>query len=111
VLMPYGLEVVMWALTLRVVVLWPASVRMTLRILELPLAGYLRSVAAPFSAAALMAGVIVNLAPLLAPLGPALQFGLQIAAGAAVYLAAVIPMSWGRLRHLRTILSNRKATP
>jgi hypothetical protein len=29
--------------------------------------------------------------------------------GALAYLAAVIPLSWSRLQHLRAILRNRKA--
>jgi len=109
-LMTWGLDAVMWALTLRVLLLWPFSVSMTLRLIDLSLLDYIRAVAAPFSAAALMAGVIVNLSPLLEGAPPALRLGLEIGIGAAVYLAAVIPFSWDRLSRLRTILRNRKAT-
>jgi len=110
-LMTWGLDAVMWALTLRVLLLWPFSVSMTLRLIDLSLLDYIRAVAAPFSAAALMAGVIVNLSPLLEGAPPALRLGLEIGIGAAVYLAAVIPFSWDRLSRLRSILRNRKATP
>lgn len=109
VVMPHGLDAVVWALTLRVLVLWPLSVRMTMRLLDLPLRDYARAVAAPLLAATFMAGAILALDPMLEGTTPALRLAVEILWGAIAYLAAVIPLSWSRLRHLRAILRNRKA--
>jgi teichuronic acid exporter len=106
----YGLGVVMTALALRTIVLWPLSVRETLRILDMRALDYFNNLRGPIGASLVMAGAIIIL-PWVLPAGhsPVWMLLAQICVGALAYLAAGAMLSWGQAHELWALLRQKKA--
>ncbi|MCX7888413.1 MAG: oligosaccharide flippase family protein [Rhodobacteraceae bacterium] len=105
----HGLAVMMWALAAKTALLWPLSVRKTLHLLGAGPAPYRDSLLAPAAAAAAMLAVLLLMPLLLPPLAAWALLGLQVAAGAAVYAAALALAAPASLRVLLGALSQRRA--
>ncbi len=109
-LYPYGLGVVMVALALRTILLWPLTIRMTLHILDMRLPAYINSLRGPIGGSLVMAGVMAALPQLLAQgLSSVTVLAAQMLIGAVVYLITMAGLSWRQTRDLWTILRTRKA--
>jgi teichuronic acid exporter len=104
-----GLTVLMTALVVHRLLLWPVSVAMTLSLLGLGLMAYGRSLAPPALAAAVMTAV-VWLMPAMLPdgTGPAVVLVLQVVVGAVSYGAVLCALSWRWLRRLLDLVRNRR---
>ncbi len=111
VLYQYGLGVVMAALALRTVVLWPFAIRETLRILEMGLADYVANLRGPIGASIVMAGVMVGL-PHLVAAGHSTLWLLtaQLLVGALAYIAVGAGLSWRQAQGLWAILRQKRAS-
>ncbi|MGL5009101.1 MAG: hypothetical protein ACRC6I_04420, partial [Paracoccaceae bacterium] len=98
----------MAALAVRTMVLWPISVRMAQRMLELPLWRYIQSLQGPVIGTVTMV-VWVMFLPVIRP---DLQAGVllfwQIGTGAAVYAVILALASFGRLREIARLVRNPK---
>ncbi len=96
-LMPWGLDAVLIGIAIKTVALWPVSVGMALRLLELGLVAYLRNLAVPVAASALMGWAVI------AVRDHALV--IEILTGALVYIAAALvlggPRIWSILKRLK----------
>jgi teichuronic acid exporter len=106
----YGLGIVMLALALRTIVLWPLTIRKTLHILDMRLPAYLNSLRGPIGGSILMAGVTIAVPHLLAPgLSAVAILAAQILVGALAYLVTAGCLSWRQARGVWDILRKKKA--
>ncbi|NJM84567.1 MAG: oligosaccharide flippase family protein [Tabrizicola sp.] len=109
-LYPYGLGVVMVALALRTILLWPLTIRMTLGILDMQLPPYINSLRGPIGGSIVMA-VVMHVIPQL--LGQGLSavsvLAAQMLIGTAVYLTTMAGLSWRQAHDLWNILRTKKA--
>jgi teichuronic acid exporter len=104
----FGLDAVMAAIVIRTVVLWPMSVQMAQRMLELPLWHYARSLQGPMIGSAAMV-LWVTLLPTLRPdLHAGALLLLQVGTGAALYGLVLVLTSFGRLRGIAALIQRRK---
>lgn len=95
-----GLDAVMAALVLRTLLLWPLSVRKTLRLLDLPLRAYLGSLWGPAAATLAMAAAVEAVPWAWPGLDGAARLGVEIGVGAAAYVVAAVLLAGGRIRAL-----------
>jgi teichuronic acid exporter len=110
VLHSYGLGVVMLALALRTIVLWPLAIRKTLGILDMRLPSYVNSLRGPIGGSVAMAGLMIALPDLLSPgLSPAAILAAQMLAGTLAYLVTAGCLSWRQARGLWMLLQKKKA--
>ena len=108
-LFPLGLDAIMAAIVARTLLLWPLSVRMAGRMLQMTTARYAASLAAPAAAAAAMALAVAAL-PALAPgLGPAGLLAAQMAGGAALYAGLLALGARRRLAEIVRMVRARRA--
>ncbi len=98
-----GLEIMMIAIVTKSFVLWPVSVAMTAKLLEISLWRYLAEFAHPVLAV-LLAGAAILMLPAMAPL-PALIATLTL--GLIVYVPILVLLSRSRLRSIRLLLMNK----
>lgn len=104
----FGLNAVMAAIVVRTVILWPMSVRMAQRMLDMPLAQYARSLQGPAIGTAAMA-VWVAMLPILRPdLHAGMLLLLQVGTGAVLYGVVLVLTSYGRLREIAGLIQGRK---
>jgi teichuronic acid exporter len=109
-LYPYGLGVVMLALALRTILLWPLTIRMTLRILDMRLPAYVSSLRGPIGGSIVMAVVMLVVPHLLAQgLSPVAVLGARMLIGALAYLVIAASLSWCQASDLWNILRKKKA--
>lgn len=107
----YGLEGVTMAMAAVTFLVWPLSVRKTLRLLDLSLAAYARSLAGPILATAVMFAA-VQLLPLAAPgLSGWPRLGAEVGTGAGMYLVATALLSGRHLGKIAAVLRNRRRVP
>jgi teichuronic acid exporter len=104
---PLGLDAVMLALVLRTVVLWPNSVLMAQRMLEMPLWHYIRSLQGPALGSAVMAAWVVML-PTIWPASPGMTLLWQVLSGAAVYALVLGATSFRQLRDTARLLRDTR---
>jgi O-antigen/teichoic acid export membrane protein len=105
-----GLGVVMTALALRTVVLWPWTIGMTLRLLDMTLPAYVNSLRGPIGASAVMALAMIGLAQgLQAQTAPVAVLGLQVLVGILAYILIGAALSWQQARGVWRILRDRTA--
>jgi teichuronic acid exporter len=105
-----GLGVVMTALALRSILLWPFSVRETLRILDMRITDYFSNLRGPIGASIVMAATMVLLPWVLQDGRSALWVLLaQMWVGALAYLAAAALLSWAQAQELWSFLRHRNA--
>lgn len=104
----FGLDAVMLAMVVRTLILWPNSVLMAQRMLEMPLWHYIRNLQGPLIGTVVMVGWVV----LLPRLWPGGSVGLtvlaQIASGAAVYALVLLATSFRRVMETGQLLRNAK---
>jgi hypothetical protein len=99
----------MAAIVVRTLLLWPLSVRMAGRMLQMTTARYAASLAAPAAAAAAMALAVAAL-PALAPgLGSATLLAAQVAGGAALYAGLLALGARRRLAEIVRMVRARRA--
>jgi teichuronic acid exporter len=104
----FGLDAVMAAIVVRTVVLWPMSVQMAQRMLDMPLSNYARSLQGPVIGAAVMAAWVALLPTLRPDLHAGVLLLLQVGTGAAIYGLVLVLTSFGRLREIAGLLQGRK---
>lgn len=93
----FGADVVMIAIALRTVLLWPLSLRKAARMLDIGLGRYLSSFAAPALASAVAAGVVWLVAAGLPGRDDWLVLGAQMAAGLVAYGLALLLLARPRI--------------
>jgi len=103
---PMGLDVMIGAILLKSYLIWPLSVWMTVRALNMHPLRYLQSFAAPIAATAVMACVVWVVTDTSLPFGVLLP--LQIAAGAAAYVPTLFLLARGRVVELGSLLRRQK---
>jgi teichuronic acid exporter len=109
-LYPMGLGVVMTALALRTLVLWPFTIAMTLRLLDMTLPAYLNSLRGPIGASLGMAIAMIALPQVLAAeTAPWAILGLQVISGIIAYFVIVAGLSWRQAHGVWQIVRDRKA--
>jgi teichuronic acid exporter len=108
ILHPFGLDVVMAALVVRTVVLWPASVRMAQRLLNMPFLDYAQSLRGPVIGSALMALWVILVPRLWPDLASRALVLWQVATGAGVYALILALTSFGRLREIARLIRHPK---
>jgi teichuronic acid exporter len=108
VLYSHGLGVVMTALAVRSILLWPLSVRETLRILDMRPRDYFSNLLGPICASLVMAGAMALLPPAMQAGSSAVWVPLaQICVGGLAYLATITLLSWGQAQELLILLRHR----
>lgn len=108
-LAPAGLDAILAGIVARTLLLWPLSVRMAGRMLDMAPARYLANLAAPALAAALMAGAVAGLPALAPALSGGTLLAAQIGGGAALYALLIGIASHRRLGAiLRQIRAGRR---
>jgi teichuronic acid exporter len=109
-LYPMGLGVVMTALALRTLVLWPFTIGMTLRLLDMTLSAYLNSLRGPIGASIGMAmGMIILPQTFAVETAPWAVLIVQILAGITAYFVIAAGLSWRQAHGVWRILRDRKA--
>jgi teichuronic acid exporter len=107
---PMGLGTVMTALALRTLVLWPFTIGMTLRLLDMTLPAYLNSLRGPVGASIGMAvGMIILPQAFAAETTPWAVLMIQILAGTIAYFVLAAGLSWRQAHGVWRILRDRKA--
>lgn len=104
----FGVTVVAFALVAKTILLWPATVRKTLRLLGMGFWTYAKSFVEPAVACLAMLGAIALLRVWTADQMPIVTVILRIAVGGAVYIAVLAALAHSRLRHLMQMLISRK---
>ncbi len=108
----FGLDAVMAAIVVRTLVLWPASVHMAQKMLDMPLTAYLNSLRGPVLATAVMVLTVILVPYLWSDLAAGSLLAAEVGTGAAVYALALMATSHGRLRQLLALLrANKRTTP
>lgn len=101
----HDLDRMVVAVAVKTVLLWPISVRMTTRLLDLRMMPYLREYAAPVAATLAMT-VCVLAVPLLLPgLDPPTRLVAEIGVGVLIYLPAAALLGRARLVQLRRLVA------
>jgi O-antigen/teichoic acid export membrane protein len=108
-LFPFGLDAIMAAIAIRTLLLWPLSVRMAGRMLEMPATRYAASLAAPAAASAAMALAVAALPAMAPDLGPAALLAAQVAGGAALYAGLLALAGHRRLGEIARMVRARRA--
>lgn len=108
VVYPLGVTVVAFALAAKTMILWPATVGKTLRLLNMNAGVYLRSFFAPAAASLTMLVVIAFFRDAAADQTPAVRLSIQIAMGAVIYTVALTALAHERLRQLTRMLFPRR---
>jgi teichuronic acid exporter len=104
----FGLDAVMAAIVVRTVVLWPMSVQMAQRMLDMPLGDYARSLQGPVIGTVAMVLWVALLPSLWPDLHAGMQLLLQVGTGAALYGMVLVLTSFGRLREIAGLIRGRK---
>lgn len=100
-----GVTVAMAALTF---LIWPVSIRKTLRLLDLSFAAYARSLAGPVLATAIMFLAIKLLPSIGLELTGWPRLGAEVGTGVVAYSLATILLSGPDLRRIAIVLRNRR---
>jgi teichuronic acid exporter len=105
----FGVTVLVLAIALQNLVMWPASVAMVLRILRIGLAAYMRPFLAPAVASAVMlAGVMA-----IQRFGPQgsdwLHLTSQVAGGTLTYCLVLFALDSARILQMRDLVMKRRA--
>jgi teichuronic acid exporter len=105
----FGVTVVVIAMAVQNLVMWPASVSMVLRILGIRTGAYMRPFMAPAASSAVMlAGVLA-----IQRYGPAASewthLAEQVAGGAAIYCLVIFALDSARLLQVRDLVMKRRA--
>jgi teichuronic acid exporter len=109
VLARYGLDVILEATVLRVVLVWPVSIRKAQQLIGLPFRTYLAAVAAPALSTAAAMAVVLAL-PALWPAGTGWSLILaQLAVGGLIQVAGMLAFGRSRLRAILRLIMNRRA--
>ncbi|MBF9030325.1 oligosaccharide flippase family protein [Rhodobacterales bacterium HKCCE3408] len=104
----FGLDAIMAGLVVRTLVLWPASVRMTQRMLEMTLGAYLASLRGPVLAALALLAAAATVPVVFEELPPFWNLAAQIAAGAVAYAAVLAFASRARLAEILDLVRSRR---
>jgi teichuronic acid exporter len=105
---PFGLDAVMAAIVARTVLLWPTSVLMAQRMLDMSLLRYAQSLRGPVLGTAAMVVFVVLMPRLVPTIGPVALLLSQIGSGAAVYALVLAITSFGRMRGIAHLIRNPK---
>ncbi len=105
---PFGLDAVMAALVARQVVLWPASVRMAQRLLDMPLMQYAQSLRGPTLGTIAMVAWVAFVPTIWPELRSGRLLLLQVSTGAVLYALILVLTSFGHLREIVRLIRKPK---
>ncbi|NSX54903.1 lipopolysaccharide biosynthesis protein [Parasulfitobacter algicola] len=105
-----GLSILLLAMVIKTILIWPVSVVMTARILQTGVWAYLISYIPPVTATVGMAIAVIFIPQYLDITTPWALLGLQVAIGVGVYAGLIGLMSINQLRQMFRILQNARAT-
>lgn len=110
IMVPYGLDAVLIAIMIKVIVFWPVSVALTMRLLGASVTQYVRALAVPTLATLAMATLVVMI-----PIGlPNLDLGvvvlLQVILGAVFYALTASILGYGPLKDIYNRFKTRQAS-
>jgi teichuronic acid exporter len=103
-----GLDAVMAALAVRTFVLWPTSVRMAQRLLDMPLWHYIQSLQGPLIGTVTMFVWVVFLPTLWPDLSARAMLLLQVSSGALLYAVMLTLTSFSRLLGIARMVRSPK---
>ncbi|MCO5065953.1 MAG: lipopolysaccharide biosynthesis protein [Rhizobiaceae bacterium] len=106
---PFGITTVTVALVAKTLILWPVTVAKTLRLLDMKAGTYAKSFLWPTVASAIMVLVVFYVRNALPGDAPVARLLVEIAAGAASYLAILCILELGRLRQFAGMVITRKS--
>lgn len=110
-LFPFGLDAVMAALVVRTLILWPTSVRLAQRMLDMSFWHYASSLRGPVFGTVAMVAWVVAL-PYWLDLSAAGLLAAQVGSGAMVCGVVMAATSFGRLREIaRLVRTSKGGTP
>jgi teichuronic acid exporter len=102
----FGLPTLMALLVMHRLVLWPASVWMTMVVLDLRISAYLRCFLAPALATLIMTIVVARLPSLMDVTDPSWALVAQVTLGAIVYLLLLAAFGWRQLHALKILVKS-----
>ena len=105
----FGVTALVMAIAAQTFLMWPASVFMVLRILEIGLWAYLRPFLAPAVASTAMLIGVVAIQRFALPHSVYLSLLAQIAAGAVIYGAVLLLLDNRRIIQMRDVVLSRRA--
>lgn len=105
----YGLNVMVFAIVGKTLLLWPVSLFMTTRILNCSVGDYLAEFRGPVLATTAMAAALAGLPHVISGLGPFAEISLQIVIGAAVYTSTLLACSHSKVRLIGEFLIYKKS--
>ncbi|MGL4237182.1 lipopolysaccharide biosynthesis protein [Tabrizicola sp.] len=104
----FGLDAVMAALAVRTIVMWPTSVRMAQRMLDMPLWDYVQSLRGPTLGSLAMVAWVLVLPKLWPDLSQGALLLTQVGSGAVLYGLVLALTSFGRLREIAGMIRRPK---
>jgi teichuronic acid exporter len=105
---PFGLNVVMAALVVRTVALWPASVRMAQQLLDMPLWQYVQSLRGPVFGTVAMVVWVTVLPAIWPDLSGAPLLFWQVCTSAGLYALILVMISFDRMREIAGLIRKPK---
>ncbi len=105
-----GLTAIVTAIVVKTYLLWPISVVLTVRAIDIPVWDYLKSFAAPLVSVAAMVAAMLAVEYAMADDPAGLRLLVTGLTGAAVYLPVLYLLSRRRVADLLTIIRNRSAS-
>lgn len=107
-----GLDAMMMVIAIKSLLIWPVSVAMTARLLDLRILTYLSDFRAPALATLVMAAAVIILMQHWDPGAPLVRFAGVSVVGGAAYLSVLLVLSRARLRDFRDLIRSKgRASP
>ncbi|MEO3998806.1 lipopolysaccharide biosynthesis protein [Mesorhizobium sp. CAU 1732] len=105
---PYGIDVVAYAYAAKTFLLWPATVYMSIRLLETGVERYLRSFVAPAVASLAMLAAVFAIRSATAELDTIESLALQVCGGGVIYISTLVAFAYRRVRQAFALISKRR---
>jgi teichuronic acid exporter len=105
---PYGIDVVAYAYAAKTFLLWPATVYMSIRLLETGIGRYLRSFVAPAVASLAMLAAVFAIRSATADLNNIESLALQVCGGGVIYISTLFAFAYRRVRQAFALISKRR---
>jgi teichuronic acid exporter len=105
----FGVTVLVFAIALQNLLMWPASVGMVLKILKIGLGAYMRPFLAPAVASAVMLAGVMAIQRFVPEQSAFLHLLSQVAGGALTYCLVLLALDSARILQMRDLVMKRRA--
>jgi len=102
-----GINFIVMAMALQIIVLWPITLVMVSKIIDLKIGTYFRQFLEPFSASALMLAAVMSVIYFAKEYSPTIRLAAEIVVGAIVYGTSLFYISHEKIITLGKIFLNR----